>query len=1699
MFKKKIAKKSNNKKIFKKKNTRIYILVGLLILFFLQFLALGLSQAQKLIEMSIEVIDLETKVENRNIVLNAINSGESGYYLLLPDKIENIYVTEYEIEKSEINTTETDNIKETVLPNTKLFLSQDEVNSQNIQLKVIYNSKKVKEETLYYQDIYPSGFKESEVKMSNVKITGFMPLDISLNITEEEKPELTSLLRENIESDQQINKTIKFDFTYNNEKYNLNTEAKEQLKVSIYPIDQDRIYSVYSLNKKAEYIDQENVVDALNRPINTYNITELTEVSSNQEVLEIGINTIEYLGLVSKPNNMILMQRSSNIGIRGMETPTDFNSSTGTNVWDGSTSTSFIGAGTQANPYLITSGADLSYLRDRVNSGTTFENNYFQLTNNIDLDNREWQPIGDYNNSFRGNFDGSGRVIKNSNIIVSTSLPTSVVYSYGFFGSIGGGNSRQIIKNLEIDNISIQIRVSGNTTTSTRDRIFGINIGTLAGTMFRNSSIVNSNIRNMSISDSGYTINIRSYRFQYLIGGMVGEAIGGAYQTGDPGTTSRYNISNSVVSGNINIQSYPRNYSTGGQFVVGGIIGRIRSQPVLPENSVFTGRINSSNSFIGPIYGQLRNNTNVTGTSLFDALWQGNDAGSVICSSKYNATYLNNYTFTNTEISGTSNSRISGNANGVGYVQGINKGIYDNNNNGILLDLNNSADSADVKWEYSSSTGFVLRNRLRTNVIENPEFTYSVVIDDTYTTSGYSYQWDLNGSINANTTSVHVLTEPNYDNDINVITITKDINGYYSVFRFKIPRIYVEINFNINNANNSVEATITGPGMAFTSYADYTFQWYTEDITGYEQNAIEGANDRFLAGLDTKYDYKLVATNTVIPQLTIEGSFTYADRTVVYVNEASGSNYNDGFAPDRAVQNFTTAYGKLRTNGNRDENIIVVMGRIRNNDIFTGENSSTFRKNVTITGVYKRTDYEGILHLHGESTYKYMNGDTTFMYLIIDGIEQTYSWWSGYQDTPRQLYWYLQGYSLTMGEQVKMQNYPAANTNQGLIQGAAPAFHIFAAWHRYNYATLPRNNPKIIIKSGTYGRLVLGGSPGTNAVSNLEMYTSRNFTGSGPNDMFNIEATIDIKNSTTTSHAYDVNLFVGGAACGNTYANVKENIISGTVGRALGASIGDTSNRPNNWPYPINTFLGTVEINISGGEITELYGGALGRNMSALTNQSTLICDSYFYGSVDINITGGRIIDTIYGAGAGGVSGYHVNSSDDYKSYGQPYQTSINMNISGGTIEGDIYGGGYGYTNYLTEIVTAFDAGYLYGTSNINITENPNISGVIYGAGRGYNLPTKPLIAGVIGNTNISIKGTPTLTGIIYGAGAGLSQYANMAKLQGTSKIDLEATMGIDVYGGGNIAATDGNTIINIKSGTHTERIFGGGNVGVVNGTTTINKTGGETLNIFGGGNQAVVTTSNINLNGGQATNVYGGGNQAGVTTTNITLDGATATNIMGGSNVTGDVLTSNVTVKSGTADLVAGGNNQGGTTNIANVRIENGTIGSVYGGGNLANSNETHVAVVGGNITDIYGGSNAANANYTDVKIQGGNISGNVFGGSNSSGTVNTSNVLVTAGTMNNVFGGNNAGGITNTSNVTVNSGKITNVYGGGNSTNSGITNININGGEILGDIFGGSNLIGTVQRSNVNINSGTINNVYGGNNQGGSTLNPNIIVARW
>ena len=118
--------------------------------------------------------------------------------------------------------------------------------------------------------------------------------------------------------------------------------------------------------------------------------------------------------------------------------------------WDGTTATEFKGSGTQADPYLIESPANLAYLATAVTKEEGFEGKYFKQTANLDLGNFEWQPIGSTKSKsypFKGHYDGDNHVILNLKI-------TEDWYTVALFSKIEAGS----LKNLGIVSGKIAVK-----------------------------------------------------------------------------------------------------------------------------------------------------------------------------------------------------------------------------------------------------------------------------------------------------------------------------------------------------------------------------------------------------------------------------------------------------------------------------------------------------------------------------------------------------------------------------------------------------------------------------------------------------------------------------------------------------------------------------------------------------------------------------------------------------------------------------------------------------------------------------------------------------------------------------------------------------------------------------------------------------------------------------------------------------------------------------------------------------------------------------------------------------------------------------------------------------------------------------------------------------------------------------------------
>ena len=177
------------------------------------------------------------------------------------------------------------------------------------------------------------------------------------------------------------------------------------------------------------------------------------------------------------------------------------------------------GTGTQGDPWLIASQADLTALAEFLNSGNaaTFDTEnagvgnchgyYFKQTADIDLTGVTWEPIG-YSGSyyFAGNYDGGGHSITNA---VSTGKVDPDGYATaGIFGWVAFGS----VANLHVKNANF-------VATGQNNYSYG---GGIAGVCY-GSSIKNCSVENSSLES-------RRNNNNNCAGSIVGYSTGGTFE-----------------------------------------------------------------------------------------------------------------------------------------------------------------------------------------------------------------------------------------------------------------------------------------------------------------------------------------------------------------------------------------------------------------------------------------------------------------------------------------------------------------------------------------------------------------------------------------------------------------------------------------------------------------------------------------------------------------------------------------------------------------------------------------------------------------------------------------------------------------------------------------------------------------------------------------------------------------------------------------------------------------------------------------------------------------------------------------------------------------------------------------------------------------------------------------------------------------
>lgn len=186
----------------------------------------------------------------------------------------------------------------------------------------------------------------------------------------------------------------------------------------------------------------------------------------------------------------------------------------------------FSGDGSKESPYLIQTAKDLQELSYQVNIGNAYNGLWFRQTDNIDLKNESWTPIGIYGagHYFYGIYDGDGHYVENLNANSGT--------NGSFFGMLGG-----TVMNFGIESGQIKGACLGSISSHAAD-------GGMAKVLncYNKASVSGDRAGGIVDNFAGQVFNC------WNIGELSGNQIGGTSSYATQGTLNCYGVQDTDVS-----------------------------------------------------------------------------------------------------------------------------------------------------------------------------------------------------------------------------------------------------------------------------------------------------------------------------------------------------------------------------------------------------------------------------------------------------------------------------------------------------------------------------------------------------------------------------------------------------------------------------------------------------------------------------------------------------------------------------------------------------------------------------------------------------------------------------------------------------------------------------------------------------------------------------------------------------------------------------------------------------------------------------------------------------------------------------------------------------------------------------------------------------------------------------------------------
>ena len=199
---------------------------------------------------------------------------------------------------------------------------------------------------------------------------------------------------------------------------------------------------------------------------------------------------------------------------------TAFAKETKAEAWDGkAVDTSWYAE--DKTSYEISSADQLAGLSQLVNEGKSFKGKTVSLTDDIDLNNKEWTPIGKSGKTFQGTFDGKNHVI--SNLSINTPKKNDI----GLFGYTSGG----AIKNFQVKDATVKGRMCVGVIAGTPHTADYANITVSGKVIVEGYAYVGGacgknaygDITNVDITgEAGSYVKAESEQYRTYVGGLVG-------------------------------------------------------------------------------------------------------------------------------------------------------------------------------------------------------------------------------------------------------------------------------------------------------------------------------------------------------------------------------------------------------------------------------------------------------------------------------------------------------------------------------------------------------------------------------------------------------------------------------------------------------------------------------------------------------------------------------------------------------------------------------------------------------------------------------------------------------------------------------------------------------------------------------------------------------------------------------------------------------------------------------------------------------------------------------------------------------------------------------------------------------------------------------------------------------------------------